>query len=298
MTPQPDKRRVLDALVAIARHRRRTPSRREFLSSTGIPESTVLRFFPNWNAAVRAAGLEPNTRNQRHEDRELLEDWGQAVRKEGEVPTGRAYYKLGKFARRTLELRFGCWSKVREAFCKFAQGKREWADVLALLPPQALKPPARLAPSSGPGRSFSFRSRKPAVSGKSSSRPAKIRHPHLRGRPIYGHPMDFRGLRHEPVNEQGVVLLFGMVAKELGYTVEAVQSGFPDCEAKRQIGLERWQRVHLEFEFESRNFRSHGHSLTGCDVIVCWQHNWPDCPPHLEILELSSLIQSLPHSAP
>jgi hypothetical protein len=106
--------------------------------------------------------------------------------------------------------------------------------------------------------------------------------------------MDFRGLRHEPVNEQGVVLLFGMVAKELGYTVEAVQSGFPDCEAKRQIAPQRWQRVHLEFEFESRNFRDHGHSLTGCDVIVCWRHNWPDCPRHLEILELSSLIKSLP----
>jgi hypothetical protein len=108
--------------------------------------------------------------------------------------------------------------------------------------------------------------------------------------------MDFRGLRHEPVNEQGVVLLFGMVAKELGYIVEAVQSGFPDCEAKRQIGPQRWQRVHLEFEFESRNFRDHGHSLTGCDVIVCWRHNWPDCPHHLEILELSSLIKSLPTS--
>jgi hypothetical protein len=108
--------------------------------------------------------------------------------------------------------------------------------------------------------------------------------------------MDFRGLRHEPVNEQGVVLLFGMVAKELGYIVEAVRSGFPDCEAKRQISPQRWQRVHLEFEFESRNFRDHGHSLTGCDVIVCWRHNWPDCPPHLEILELSSLIKSLPTS--
>jgi hypothetical protein len=110
--------------------------------------------------------------------------------------------------------------------------------------------------------------------------------------------MDFRGLRHEPVNEQGVVLLFGMVAKELGYTVEAVQSGFPDCEAKRQIAPQRWQRVHLEFEFESRNFRDHGHSLTGCDVIVCCRHNWPDCPPQIEILELSSLIKSLPASEP
>jgi len=106
--------------------------------------------------------------------------------------------------------------------------------------------------------------------------------------------MDFRGLRHEPVNEQGVVLLFGMVAKELGYIVEAVQSGLPDCEAKRQIAPQRWQRVHLEFEFESRNYREHGHPLDGCDVIVWWRHNWPDHPPQREILELSSLLPSLP----
>src|SRR5207245_5743405 len=100
----------------------------------------------------------------------------------------------------------------------------------------------------------------------------------------------FRGLRHEPVNEQGVVLLFGMLAKELGYVVEAVQTGFPDCEAMRKITPERWQRVHIEFEFESRNFRDHGHPPTGCDVIVCWRHNWDDCPEGIiEVVELSSI---------
>jgi hypothetical protein len=44
--------------------------------------------------------------------------------------------------------------------------------------------------------------------------------------------------RHEPVNEQGVVLLFGMLAKDLGNMIEAVQKGFPDREAKRQIALD------------------------------------------------------------
>lgn len=122
------------------------------------------------------------------------------------------------------------------------------------------------------------------------------RHAPLKGRPTYGGAIDFRGLRHEPVNEQGVVLLFGLVAKELGYIVESIQSGFPDCEAKRQIAPQRWQRVLIEFEFESRNFRDHGHPYTGCDVIVCWRHNWPDCPPQIEILELSSVIHSLPTS--
>jgi hypothetical protein len=59
-------------------------------------------------------------------------------------------------------------------------------------------------------------------------------------------------------NEQGVVLLFGMLAKQPGFLIEVVQKGFPDCEAKRQIGPEQWQRVGIEFEFESRTFRVTG----------------------------------------
>jgi hypothetical protein len=112
-------------------------------------------------------------------------------------------------------------------------------------------------------------------------------------RPTCGNPIDFRGLRHEPVNEGGVVFLFGMAARELGYLVEAVQAGFPDCEAKRQVAPGKWQRVRIEFEFESRNFRDHGHPPDGCDVIVGWQHNWPECPPHLEVVELSKIIRTL-----
>ena len=139
--------------------------------------------------------------------------------------------------------------------------------------------------------------RAPCRQSLSPPPPGKVRHAPLKGRPTYGRALDFRGLRHEPINELGVVLLFGLVAKELGYIVESVQSVFPDCEAKRQIGPQRWQRVLIEFEFESRNFRDHGHPHSGCDVIVCWRHNWPDCPPQIEILELSSVIQSLPASA-
>jgi len=95
------------------------------------------------------------------------------------------------------------------------------------------------------------------------------------------------------VNEQGVVLLFGMLAKDLGYRIESVQTGCPDCEALRQIAPGRWQRVRIEFEYESKSFYQHGHPLNGCDVIVCWRHNWDKCPRHMEIVELSSVIKSL-----
>lgn len=58
-------------------------------------------------------------------------------------------------------------------------------------------------------------------------------------------------------------------------------------------GINRHRRVRIEFEFESRNFRDHGHPSNGCDVIVCWRHNWPECPSNLEVVELSRVIQSL-----
>lgn len=78
--------------------------------------------------------------------------------------------------------------------------------------------------------------------------------------------------------------------------MEAIQIGFPDCEAKRQIAPGKWQRVRIEFEFESRNFVEHGHDPSGCDVLVCWNHNWSNAPDSLEIVELRQVIESLSKS--
>jgi hypothetical protein len=109
--------------------------------------------------------------------------------------------------------------------------------------------------------------------------------------PVFGPPLDFRGLRHAPINEQGVVYIFGMVSYELGFIVEGLQSSFPDCEAMRRTHNDRWQRVRIEFEFKSRNFHQHGHPPEAADLIVCWEHDLPDCP--LEVLELKSAIKTL-----
>ena len=108
---------------------------------------------------------------------------------------------------------------------------------------------------------------------------------------MFGEFISFRGLLHAPVNEQGVVFLFGMLADELGFVVEMVTTGFPDCEAKRRVGKDRWERTRIEFEYQSRNFHSHGHDPNGCDLIVCWEHNWPECP--VEVLELRTSIKKL-----
>ena len=112
----------------------------------------------------------------------------------------------------------------------------------------------------------------------------------LPDRPLLGAPSQIPGLMHEPVNEMGVILLFGMVARQLGFIIESVQAGFPDCEAKLEVEPGRWQRVRIEFEYESRGFWEHRHDPRKCDVIVCWRHNWKQCPPELQVLELSSVL--------
>ena len=111
------------------------------------------------------------------------------------------------------------------------------------------------------------------------------------GRPVMGPPFHWCALTNAPVNELGVVLLFGMLAGELGFQIEAVWGRYPDIEAKRQIRPGKWQRVKIEVEYESRNFAQHGHNPEKCDVIVCWRHNWARCPRHIEVIELSRVVR-------
>ena len=108
---------------------------------------------------------------------------------------------------------------------------------------------------------------------------------------MVGHPINFRNLVYSPVNEQGVVLLFGMVFEELGFIVEEVKTGFPDATVRRYNG-KGWQRERVEFEFVSENFKLHKHPVKECDLIICWQHNWQSCP--LEVIELESFIPLAP----
>ena len=281
-TALPERDEVLNAIRAAAQSLGRPPSRSEFRSSSGMTEYQVLKHFPSWREAVRAAGLEPHSTNVPIDAEVLLDDWGEFVRRVRRIPTRDQYRRDGTYSPGVFEKRFGPWSAVPLKFREFAEGKPEWADVVALLPIENARAP--IAASSP----FASIQPSPISSPASGHRHARFDH-----RPTYGNPIDLRGLRHEPVNEQGVVFLFGMVARELGYYVEAVQTGYPDCEAKRQVDAGEWQRVRIEFEFESRDFRDHGHHPDGCDIIVCWRHNWLECPPNIEVVELSSVIHTL-----
>jgi hypothetical protein len=231
-------------------------------------------------SALVAAGYAFDRYHAKIHLEDWLKDWGEVVRRKSGMPTRKEYkYKAygAKYSPGVFENdpEGGKWVLVPVRFREFATAKPEWADVVAKLPTPDHK---------------EREAKEIYAEARGSAIP---RYSRLENRPTYGNPINFRGLRHEPVNEQGVVFLFGMVAKELGYMVEAVQVGFPDCEAKRQVEGGRWQSVKIEFEFESRNYN---HPLDGCDVIVCWRHNWPDCPQNIEVVELSKVITSLAKS--
>ncbi len=110
------------------------------------------------------------------------------------------------------------------------------------------------------------------------------------GQPMYGEPLLYSPLTCAPINELGVVYLFGALARLMGFAVTRIQPGFPDCEALRRVERDRWQRVRIEFEYESRNFLAHVHPEDACDLIVCWSNNWTECP--LEVIELKTVMQS------
>jgi hypothetical protein len=77
------------------------------------------------------------------------------------------------------------------------------------------------------------------------------------------------------------------------FRIESIQTGFPDCVARRSINKNRWEELRIEFEFKSREFLKHKHDPELVDVIVCWEHNWSDCPKDIEVIELSSLINNV-----
>lgn len=109
---------------------------------------------------------------------------------------------------------------------------------------------------------------------------------------IVGPRSQIPDLIYDPVNEQGVIFLFAKYHKELGiYYLEGIRQGFPDAFGRRKIGRDAYEPVNIEFEFESMDFKRHKHDSNECDIIVCWKHNWNECP--IEVIELKSALPRL-----
>jgi hypothetical protein len=114
---------------------------------------------------------------------------------------------------------------------------------------------------------------------------------------IAGEVINFRGMVYAPLNEAGVVLLFSKVMDDLGVIYESSPTkGFDMVgRVRTKLGLEL---KHFEFEYQSSNFKTHGHDSSLVDYLVCWEHNWKGCPKDLEVWELREIIKDLPAEFP
>jgi hypothetical protein len=94
-----------------------------------------------------------------------------------------------------------------------------------------------------------------------------------------------RGIVYEPINEQGVILLFAALCHDLGFMIEGIRSAFPDALLRRRNAKGTWNSCRAEFEFKSSSFKLHKHDPKQYDIIICWEHDWQDCPKEVICLK-------------
>lgn len=272
----PSKKEVVAAAQAIAQRLGiETLRRKDFAKESGFSLEQVYRLFPNggWRELLEAAQLKVDFQTTPTPDDVLLQEFHRVVTEIGGIPTGRQVDDRGDYSYAVYKKRFGGIQNTLKRYRAWLEQTCPDAPELALVDARSkhevIMPKPALVVSSGSQEW-----------NKNSGT-------------VFGAPISFRGLRHAPINEQGVVYLFGMVSEELGLIVEAVQSAYPDCEAKRCVDTRqnRWQRVRIEFEFRGSDFVEHGHDPAACDMIVCWEHDWPECP--LEVVELRTALDQL-----
>jgi hypothetical protein len=268
---------IIEAAKCVAAQSDGPISRTDFERLSGISQYFIYRLFPlgGWSEVKQLAGLDrhPQDREPLSDD-ELLTEYHRVASECQRVPTWAIFASRASVSAETIGKRFGGFQGTIKRYRDWLEQNIPDSPMLEQLQVKS-KHEVPIPPVSGETVSV-----KPMVWNKNDSCQ-------------FGPPINFRGLRHAPINEQGVVFLFGMVSYELGFIVEAIHAAYPDCEAKRCINTksQRWQRVRIEFEFFSSNFRDHAHDPNLCDVIVCWEDDWPECP--LEVVELRRVIDQL-----
>lgn len=281
------KEEIIAAIRQCADTLGRCPTLADLKAQQSIGLRPILRCFSTYTEALRQAGLEPQGPGHRVSLEELFLDWMQLARRLAKIPSAAEYRTHSRHSVRPLLSRFGAWAAVPGGLLQFAQEQgaeiaAEWQDVIEIIHAHAHAHAHQSRQNQRNQRNQRHQRNRPG-----HRQPSLL----LAGRPVYGSPIHAGPLAHAPTNELGVVYLFGALADQLGFMVMRIQNEFPDCEAMRNSGHDRWQRLRLEFEFESRNFLAHRHDPEGCDLVVCWTHNWPECPDNLEVLELSSILR-------
>jgi hypothetical protein len=264
------KEQLMAAITEITEKLGHVPSYAELMKTGKVSGRQIVKHFATYTRALRACNLERVCGGNKLPLERLFLDWATVTRQLGKIPSKAEFAQMGKHSDTPLKSRFGSWGQVPRYLRRYMeeQGKtEEWKDVMELI---------RAYEQGQDGMEM-------AATPECEQRKPRV----MTDRPVYGPLIRPYPMIHGPMNESGVLYLFGTVSERLGFVVTLIQTGFPDCLALRLVDVE-WQPVRIEFEYESRNFLRHLHDPAGCDIIVCWKHNWPECP--LEVIELSKIV--------
>jgi Homing endonuclease associated repeat len=266
------KEEVIAALKECAARLGHVPSQAELKKTAGVMPWNIRKTFGTYGRTLAASGLKRTGSGYALDHKTMFGAWAIAARRLGKIPTAYEYEEHSRLHATTLVRWSGGWKNVPSCLLEYMRKEHlegEWKDVQEVI----LKHLAATNRNGCPMSSVPSLASRPKI---------------MLDQPMYGGPLLGSPLAFAPINEAGVMLMFGAVARQLGFVITRVQQEFPDCEALRQVDRDRWQRVLIEFEYESRNFLLHEHSVDDCDLIVCWNHNWPECP--IEVLELKNVV--------
>jgi hypothetical protein len=273
------KEQILTAIQKCAEELERAPTHKELMKRLDVSKWTVRMLFGSYTKALKECDLEGKHSGGKVEMAKLFRDWAMVARELKRIPSSCEYAFHGKYSEGPLRTRFGTWAQVAPGLKRHVQKhglQEEYKDVLAIID--------QLEPEMEGKRGRAYGLAYPTGPAAGELREGRA----IEGRPLYGAPMKPCAMAYCPTNEAGVLYLFGSLAVDLGFMVTSLQAAFPDCQAMRRVEGGKWQPIWVEFEYESRNFMKHMHDVKGCDLIVCWEHNWPECP--IEVIELKSLV--------
>jgi hypothetical protein len=210
------KEEIITAIQQCATKLGHVPSQEELKSETGIYGKIFCRHFGNYTKALKASGFEGRGAGFTLGMEELFQEWAGIVRKIGEVPSAAEYVLHSQHSLTPLRKRFRYWNDVPAGMVQYVieNGMEEqWGDVL-----EVARKYRREARTGGWRRTPKALSSNPRI---------------LTDRPVYGEPFLRSALSFAPVNEMGVVFLFGAMAEKLGFICDvdwhaiSRRGGFP-----------------------------------------------------------------------
>jgi hypothetical protein len=318
------KQELIDKVREVAaRLGRKTLLFKDFQRETGIGDYRVKRHFDNWSALCEAAGIE-SERNFRLDDETILRAMRDALMALGTIGTSQQFARHFRYGPDVWRSRWRDWLGALTALRdwalvndpnfphmealerRIAHGRGSWsvrkarAAAVARLKAEAVlgtlpEPLAHPLPEPLPGTSADRPADPPSPPEapaeplpQAAAEPPPQAH---RAGPLVGEMIAYRSVMFAPTNEMGVVMLFAVAAEALGFVIESAGTTFPDCYAWQRVAPGRYRRVRIEFEYASTNFRIHRHDPKGCELLVCWEHDWFDCP--VKVLDVKKEIARL-----